>query len=138
MYEISNSDDTINSRDIIERIEDLEDILSDDDGNLPTLSDLASDDSRRVELEELEELRKLAKQAEVSPDWNHGETLIRETYFTDYIMNVVEDCYEMPEALNSGNWPWRHLEMDWEAAAEEAKSDYLEVDFSGVTYLIRA
>jgi hypothetical protein len=43
----------------------------------------------------------------------------------------------MPKELNSGNWPYRHITVDYEAAAEEAKGDYTKVDFAGQTYLIR-
>lgn len=43
----------------------------------------------------------------------------------------------MPKELNSGDWPWRHVKVDYEAAAEEAKVDYIEFDWDGVTYLIR-
>lgn len=32
----------------------------------------------------------------------------------------------------------RHMTLDYEAAAQEAKQDYMELDFDGVAYLIRA
>ena len=44
----------------------------------------------------------------------------------------------MPKEMDSGNWPYRHMTMNFEAAAEEAKQDYMEVDFDGNTFLIRA
>ncbi|MFC3652706.1 hypothetical protein ACFONN_14200 [Dyella humi] len=43
----------------------------------------------------------------------------------------------MPKEMNSGKWPWCHMTMDWEAAAEAAKVGYNEVTFNDVTYLIR-
>lgn len=74
---------------------------------------------------------------ESSPDWSYGETLIREDYFTKYIEELIDDCYEIPKEMNSGEWPWRHMTIDYEAAAEEAKQDYMELNYDGVTYFIR-
>lgn len=89
-------------------------------------------------VEKLEELRSLAAQCDHVSDWNHGETLIRESHFTVYIEQLIDDCYEMPKEMKSENWPWRHMSVDFEAAAEEAKGDYIEVTFWGETYFIRA
>ena len=151
MSKFSNTDDTIDSRDIIERIEELEaerEALQDDIDNANTASAyglekeadaiaaLAAWDADN--LEELETLQALASEAEHSPDWVHGETLIAETYFTDYIEQLIDDCYEMPKEINSGEWPYRHITIDYEAAAEEAKADYSEVNFDGTVYLVRA
>lgn len=92
------------------------------------------------EREELEQLKALQSQAESSPDWTHGETLIRRSYFEQYIADLIDECYPMPFKLNEGSceWPYRHLQFDIEAAAEEAEQDYTEVTFGGVEYLIRA
>lgn len=88
--------------------------------------------------EELKALEALAEEGENSPEWNYGEALIHEDYFTDYIEELISDCYELPKELTSGEWPYRHITIDYEAAAEEAKQDYIELDFDGQTYLIRA
>lgn len=138
-----NTDDVIDSRDIIARIEELE---GERDGyEIPEdARESDTDESRELwaeanpqDAEELASLLALQSEAECSPDWVHGETLISEGYFTKYIEELIDDCYEMPKALNSGEWPWRHVAVDYEAAAEEAKVDYMEVDFDGTTYLIR-
>lgn len=151
----SNSDDVIDSRDIIERIEELESELqtaheqetTDGTTNLDFeewLLAVRADSSPahchelNAEVEELQELRQLAADGESSPDWNYGETLIREDYFTDYIEELINDCYEMPKQMNSGEWPYRHMTIDFCAAAEEVKADYFEVSFFGTVYLIRA
>jgi hypothetical protein len=120
-YEIDNSTDTIDSRDIIDRIEDLQDSERDMD-----------------EQRELNALLILAEQAQHSPDWLHGEVLIRRSYFVDYITDLIHDCYPMPKEMHSGQWPFRHITIDYEAAAREAEVDYMFVDFDGVEYLIRA
>ena len=146
---IDNTQDIIDSRDIIARIEGLETELADaheGDGTTdkPELEDWIEQASKseaaafHEEAKELLILRKVAEEASTSADWEYGETLIRESYFEDYIEELIEDCYEMPKQMGSGEWPYRHLTLDIEAAAEEAKQDYMEVDFDGVTYLIRA
>lgn len=162
--DINNRADVIDSRDFIERLEELQaerdgfkealqdaqDALDEFDpeaggGDEAELKQAVADTERDLatwaespEAAELEILEKVAAEASDSPDWEHGEALIRESYFTDYIEELITDCYEMPKALKSGEWPWRHVKVDYVAAAEEAKADYLEVDFDGVTYLIRA
>jgi hypothetical protein len=158
---IDNSEDIIDSRDIIERIEELEaereDLAdhveeceaaneyhnSEGEADAPEERDLitARDDLTAWDNEngdELKTLKALADQCDHVSDWVHGEQLIREDYFTKYIEDLIDDCYEMPKEMNSGNWPYRHMTMDYEAAAEEAKCDYEEVDFDGVTYFIRS
>lgn len=126
MQPIDNTQDLIDSRDVIERIEQLA-------GRQFDHNDLTQD-----ELKELEQLKALQEQAESSPDWTHGETLIRRSYFEQYIADLIDDCYDLPANLKSGEWPYRHIQIDIEAAAEEAEQDYTEVTFGGVEYLIRA
>jgi hypothetical protein len=126
-HEISNSDDVIDSRDVIARLEELRE---------KTVG--AADDFSREEMEELKILAALEEDASDSPDWRHGEALIRESYFTDYIEELINDCYELPKEMNSGEWPYRHMKIDFEAAAHDAKADYFSCDFDGITYLIRS
>ena len=59
-------------------------------------------------------------------------------YFTEYIKELIDDCYEMPKEINSGRWPYNHITVDYESAAEEAKQDYLSVDYDGATFWIKA
>jgi hypothetical protein len=87
--------------------------------------------------DELDLLAEIVEQGEYSPDWSYGEVLIHENHFTDYIEELVNDCYDMPKEFTKGKWPWDHVSIDWEGAADEAKSDYLEIDAGGETYLIR-
>jgi hypothetical protein len=125
MSTFDNNTDVIDSRDIIERIEELEAQLDDNE-------------ITPEELEELTTLRALAEECEGCSDWEYGAQLIRDSYFTDYIEELITDCYELPKELTSGEWPYRHITVDYEAAADEAAQDYAEVDYDGVTYLIRA
>ena len=172
MKTISNTDDVIDSRDIIERIEELTgdfQALVDDIENAETeedkeaafvaLSDWLGDEDVTDELKaldfvdldfdavsvwaevddahDLKVLLALADEADCSPGWAYGGTLIHEDYFTRYIEELIHDCYEMPKEFESGAWPWRHMTIDYEAAADEAMQDYMKVNFDDQTYYIR-
>ena len=119
--EISNHDDFIDSRDIIERIDELE----------SDFEDGTRDDSEK---DELIALKELAKEGEdCSSDWKYGEGLIRDTYFKDYAMELAEDI----GAINSdSNWPNNCI--DWEQAARELQMDYSIIDYDGIDYWIRS
>lgn len=150
--EIHNGMEYINSRDVIARIDELEgeyvdvnDALKEAVSNLeedPENEELRSQEElyrtnisewEEEYLEELTALQALAEEASGSPDWIHGETLIREDEFVNYARELAEDI----RAINGKMyWPLNHI--DWESAADELKSDYMTVDFDGVEYLIRA
>jgi hypothetical protein len=117
--EITNDQDIIDSRDIIERIEEL--------------SSYAPSEISKEDLAELLSLKVLAEEAEPeSSDWQHGETLIRRSYFVDYVMDMLADCGDLPR-----NMPW-YIKIDKEATASNIEQDYASVDFDGVEYLIRS
>lgn len=151
--EISNSDDVIDSRDIIGRIEELQDerqALADAleeimDGDKPENASEDSDYADRLadataELadwdadngDELKALKALAEATEgYADDWQYGATLIRESYFVEYCQQLVEDIGDLPKGLPG------YLVIDWEATADNLRVDYTAVDFDGVTYLVR-
>lgn len=125
---ITNEDWIIDSRDVIARVEELVARANDEDLGLSA-----------DEAAELEALDALAEEAHIAPDWEYGESLIHVDYFTYHIKELITDCYpEVAEALNNTSWPFRHMEMNYEEAANEAKQDYMSVDFGGVEYLILA
>ena len=154
--ESSNSEDIIDSRDVIKRIEELEeerqDLVdelqeaqeeydtSEEDGEYGAAEEEALktavqrlrvwDDANE---EELASLKALAEAGEDSPDWTTGETLIRESYFEDYARELAEDIGAIQKDMS---WPCNHIH--WDAACDELKQDYIEIDFDGVTYFIRA
>lgn len=136
---IHNTEDVIDSRDVIERIEELE---SEQAELVQKLSDGEITEAEMREFDadegmELDSLRSLAEQCEGYGDWQYGEQVIRRSYFVDYTKQLIDDCYQMPKDLNSGKWPYCHMKMDYEAAAEHLEQDYISVDFNGVEYLIR-
>ena len=116
--EISNYDDIIDSRDVIARIEEL-DALTD--------AEITTD-----EVNELTILRALAEQGEDVEDWQHGATLIRDSYFEEYAEQLAEELDLIPA---DATWPATCI--DWEQAARELRMDYTSVEFGGVTYWVR-
>ena len=72
------------------------------------------------------------EEAEGSPDWTFGETLIRGSYFQDYAQEIATDC----GLITSEDWPMHCI--DWEQAAGELQIDYTEVEFAGIEYWIRS
>jgi len=114
----ANTDDILDSRDIMARIEELEE---------------SGEDRTEQETEELRALQALTEEACGSPDWEHGETLIRDTYFKSYAQELAEDIGAIDR---NASWPSRCI--DWEQAADELKQDYFSADFDGVTYWIRS
>lgn len=118
-HDISNTDDVIDSRDVIARIEEIEALG--DDKNLT-----------QEDLDELTALRALQDEAEgYAPDWKYGATLIRRSYFVDYCREMVSDIGDMPKEIPS------YIEIDWDATARNLEVDYTSVDFDGVEYLVR-
>jgi hypothetical protein len=139
--EISNFDDIIDSRDVIARIEALESdvetltemreretLTEEEQGELRDLAETVEDNAG-----ELATLRALAEEgANNADDWQYGETLIRDSYFVTYAEELADDIGAIDQ--NAG-WPLRHI--DWDAAADELKQDYSEIDYDGVTYWVR-
>ena len=137
--EINNFADILDSRDIIERIEELEGEQSDLLDGMTCPEDLPEEEREAFQAwedengEELDDLRKLAEQGEDSPDWEYGETLIRDSYFQGYAEELADDIGAIDR---NAKWPLTCI--DWERASRELQSDYFSVDFAGVTYWIRA
>ena len=120
--EIHNTMDVIDSRNLVDRYNEIV-------GNPEFLDEATS-------------LEKVIRQGEnSSADWDHGETMIHEIFFVEYTKNFIDQCYDdifkMTEN-DDGNWPYRHIKIDYESAAEELKQDYTCIDFDGETYYVRA
>jgi len=114
--DVSNMDDVIDSRDIIARIGELEGI----------------DEPDGSEKEELKALKALAEECEeYASDWTYGETLIRRSYWVDYVEELMQNIGVLPKGI-----PW-YIAIDWETTARNIEQDYASVDFDGIEYLIR-
>lgn len=133
---ISNTEDIIDSRDVIARIEYLKsdwDEATGDDHNDFTLSE----DDWAVGLgaegaQELVALMELESEGEGYSDWIHGATLIRDSYFETYAREMADDLGYINREVS---WPYTCI--DWEKAAEELLVDYTSIDFDGTTYWVR-
>ena len=111
----TNTDDVIDSRDIIKRIEELE------------------SDPQEDAAEELATLKAFADECKLySSDWEYGETLIHRSYFEQYVEEMLQDCGDFPRNLP------HYLYIDWEKTARCIEQDYTTVDFDGEEYLIRS
>jgi hypothetical protein len=118
--EVSNSEDVIDSRDVIERIEYLD--------------QFGVDEKTDDEVAERAALLEFAEEAEpYAPDWRDGCTLIRDSYFEDYARELAEDITEYDTMQE--RWPYTCI--DWKKAASELQQDYNSVEFDGVTYWVR-
>lgn len=142
---VDNTTDVIDSRDVIARLEALEVEL--DDAWSGQCERTEGDDFSAWVLEmaenhegtlqdaaiEYRALYALAAHGEdYSPDWQHGATLVRDSYFREYAMDLAEDI----GAVNSeASWPNNCI--DWDQAARELRMDYTAVEFDGVTYWVR-
>ena len=138
--EISNRDDTIDSRDVIERIAELEIELEDafeqfNEGREEPMTKeqwLASEAFEEYDDSELTALQALQEEAEgYCPDWKYGAQLIRDSYFVEAMQDLVSDIGDLPKDIPA------YLVIDWEATASNLRQDYTSVEFDGVTYWVR-
>jgi hypothetical protein len=115
--DIHNGLDVIDSRDVMGRIEALEgfDCL---------------DEEETYELAILQELNDEGES--LTREWIYGEALIRHTYWTDYVIELLEDIGEIPRDLPD------YIVIDWDATAQNILVDYSELMFDGVPYYIRS
>jgi len=116
---IDNNQDFMDSRDIIARLEELE------EGETDEVLDI-------YEKEELDILRKINEEGERSSNWKYSITLIRDSYFEEY---AQEYAIEIGAISDDMSWPSNYI--DWEQAAEELQTDYILIDFDGVEYWAR-
>lgn len=115
----TNSDDVIDSRDVIAAIDWLTD--EPEEGEEPEVD------------EDLEALKALQEEAEpYAAGWRFGESLIRDSYFKKYAQDFAE---EIGAIDRSAAWPADCI--DWDQAATDLQTDYTSVEFDGVTYWMR-
>ena len=131
--------DIIDSRDIIERKQELQDeydyfVEERDQAKLDAEeADEAFDENAHVFYDE-DELNQLAKicedgESQFGSSWESGVTLIAEHYFADYARDFAEDVGAISREYN---WPNNHI--DWEAAGNELMMDYSCIEINGTYY----
>jgi hypothetical protein len=109
-------DGIVDTRAVDERIDELE----------------ANDEPTDDERDELAELLAF-RDAVDCPDWQYGETLIREDAFEDYARELAEEIGVVPRDA-----PWPTSFIDWPAAADALLMDYTSAeDANGTTWYYR-
>jgi len=111
---VSNTEDMLDSRDIIRRIEELEAC-----GEL---------DEEKAELYALKLLAQRVKS--YSDDWEDGVTLIRDSYFVEYTKERCMDIGVLPKDIPP------YLAIDWNKTAKNIRSDYFTINYGGVIYWV--
>jgi len=146
--EISPIQDIIDSREVISRLEELEEIKETIEELTEQLEELDEDvgeeaEDLRAEIESYEKdfedceeeymfLVALKEAFEGYGDWEYGEEIINDDYFADFAKQFAEEIYDLPDS-----WPANHI--DWEAAADALKEDYMSVDIANVgTFWMRS
>jgi len=117
MTDLDLTNDIIDVRDIIARIEDIE---NDDDKRGETIMLMAI----------MSDLDGAGGDEQWRGDW-YPITLIADSYFTDYARELLEDCGDLPRELP------HYIEIDWEATARNIRVDYTPVTINGFTYWTR-
>lgn len=133
MTDLDLTNDIIDVRDIIARIEALESDIAD----LLEYSTEADPQWREYN-DELQALLKIMAELETCGggdeqwrgDW-YPITLIADSYFTDYARELLEDCGDLPRELP------HYIEIDWDATARNIRVDYTPVTINGFTYWTR-
>ena len=124
---ITNSEDIIDVRDVIERFEELEAMQQDE------IKD--ADNSSYEEYDTLKDLLEILKSTGGDEKWRgdwYPITLIRESYFVSYAQELAEGCGYLEK--NPG---WPNTCIDWEFAAKELQYDYSSCELDGITYYYR-
>ncbi|MGH7261474.1 MAG: antirestriction protein ArdA [Nitrospiraceae bacterium] len=122
MRDVSNREDMIDTRDVIERVDEL----------VAAVEDLSIDEDEIPELGSLGSL--LLNVQDVSgEDVEDGAGLIRDSYFETYAQELAEDI----GAINK-DATWPNNCIDWEQAARDLQMDYSSVDYGGVEYWVRS
>lgn len=129
--EISEHDDLIDVRDVIERIEWLESDEARD-------TDQWQDKEIEEFAEELADLMALMGEMKGNGgdeqwrgDW-YPLTLIADEYFEEYAQDLARDIGAISDDMS-----WPATCIDWEQAARELQMDYSEFSFKGYSFWAR-
>jgi len=115
------------------RVDDIDDALT----LISNLSDNGSEEfiiNYSQEVEDYNNIIEFCDELEAcAPDYQYGESVIHEDYFTEYSTDLVKDCGYIPNELPD----FIENNIDWDGVAEELKVDYTTVEYEGSTYHIR-
>lgn len=120
-FDIGSPGDIFDSREVIERIEEL----------VAEIGDSSAPDDFVMEREELDKLYHFEMSVGNS-EWGWGMTFIADDYFTDYAEGLVRDL----GYLSSDVPEW--IAIDWEKTAETILQDYTSYNVNGALYWARS
>ena len=108
------NEDVFDSRNVEERIEELEE----------------QEQLNEEELEELRDLNELKEEC-LNYGWENGIQFIRESYFEEYAEELFNECYvsSVPDMVNNY--------IDYKKFASDLQMDYSEIEFRGITFFWR-
>lgn len=124
---VSEGQDIIDTRDIVERIKELESERDDH----PTPEAWASEHEDNAD--ELKALLQVREDYCGGEDFEFGETLIADHYFEEYAEQLAEDIGAITKGAT-----WPNDCIDWKRAAEQLQQDYSSLDFGQTTYWFRS
>tara|TARA_R100001460_G_scaffold52983_1_gene91934 strand:+ start:850 stop:1212 length:363 start_codon:yes stop_codon:yes gene_type:complete len=114
--------DTLDSRDLEERIVELE----------------KNNDLTDQEKEELHQLAAIKKDVEdYSEEWEDGITFVSQYYWREYCEEFAYDCGYIEDINRVNTNPLVYC-VDWEKWASEMKYDYTSIEINKVDYYFRA
>ena len=136
--------DVLDSRDLQERLEGLENELeeliedleaAEEENDETAIRDAnqALEEWKDKNQEELDALTALKDYCD-GYGWNSGLAFIAEEDFKEYAEELAADLYG--EEIRNAHWPFDCI--DWEEAADALRADYSSVDYQGTTYLFRS
>ena len=126
MTQIDYTADRLDSRDLLDRLEELE-ATQDEIG-------FQRDDSGDDMQAELDMLRALRDETEGYADdsWRDGVFFVADWDFENYAQELAEDIGALPK---DAGWPTYCI--DWDAAARDLRMDYTSCEIDGNTYWYR-
>ena len=122
--------DILDSRDILERYEELDDRANADESSDLFPPEPLSDEEHDEYATLGDLLQEIRNNAEDTPQ--AGVALIADSYFEDYAREFAEDIGAVPR---DAGWPTSYI--DWERAADALKMDYTSIEADGRTFWVR-
>lgn len=127
MDEIVHSD-VWDSREAIERIEELESLNDGAEDNLDGHMD-------PEDYSELLAWREFLDCDYLPTDWQYGEGFIADHYFKSYAQEFAEDIGAIS---SSSDYQWPQSHIDWDDAADALREDYTSYELAGHTFWARS
>lgn len=116
--------------DMVSQMEDIKDeiVASSDDDDIESLE---QDQSYIMDEFDEEEYEILYQMRDEIPEWEHGNILVSDDEWTDYVKDLLKDTGEIPSYLPS------YIIIDWDATAYQIQQDYSCIDYEGEIYWYR-